>query len=139
MAFAQPLRRTLLKIYSRFFEDDDPPEALKALAEPEEFRGDRLLVVGGGDSAVEAALALSEEPGTRVRVSYRRDSFNRIKPGNRSRLREALEGESLEVHWSTTVARIEPTRVWLAPNGTEPYALDNDQVLVFGKTDDLKG
>jgi len=103
-----------------------------ALAEPEAFHGDRVLVVGGGDSAIEAALTISEVPGTKVRISYRRDAFGRIKPGNRARLDAALASGTIEVLWSTNVSRIEADRVWLAGNGSsDSFPLDNDQVLIF--------
>jgi thioredoxin reductase (NADPH) len=103
-----------------------------ALAEPEAFTGDRVLVVGGGDSAVEAALALGEQRGTKVRISYRGDRFRRIKPANRDRVEEAIGHGSLEVLWSTVVHRIGAEEVWLdgdASNG--PRAIANDQVLIF--------
>ena len=112
---------------------EDLPNVQYALAEPEAFRGDRVLVVGGGDSAVEAALSLSEEPGTNVRVSYRRDQFSRIKPANRSRIEDAIRDGSVEVHWSTSVSRIEPEMVWLESDGagSRSRTLVNDQVLIF--------
>lgn len=110
---------------------EDLPNVQYALAEPESFRGDRILVVGGGDSAVEAGMALAEQPGNTVRISYRRDRFNRIKPGNRTRVEEALRRGRIEVHWSTAVERIESGRIWLAPEGAPAYALDNDQVFIF--------
>jgi len=104
-----------------------------ALAEPDAFSGDRVLVVGGGDSAIEAALSLAEMRGTKVRISYRRDAFGRIKPGNRTRVDAALASGALEVHWSTQVSRIEPERVWLTGHGSGEAArpIDNDQVLIF--------
>jgi thioredoxin reductase (NADPH) len=102
-----------------------------ALAEAEAFAGDRLLVVGGGDSAVEAALALSQEPDTDVRISYRRESFNRIKPGNRTRLERALQDGSVDILWRTNVTRIEPDRVRIAEEGGREYEVPNDQVLIF--------
>ena len=109
---------------------EEAPNVQYALAEPESFQGDRILVVGGGDSAVEAAVALAEQPDNRVRVSYRRDKFGRIKPGNRARVTAALQRGLLEVHWSTNVARIDEDRVWLRGDSSE-YALENDQVFVF--------
>lgn len=102
-----------------------------ALAEPESFQGDRILVVGGGDSAVEAAMALADQPGNRVRISYRRDKFGRIKPANRERVGDALQRGKIEVHWSTEVARIEGDKVWLTPGDRKNYPVDNDQVFVF--------
>lgn len=104
-----------------------------ALAEPEAFRGDRVLVVGGGDSAIEAALSLSEEAGTKVRISYRGDRFGRIKPGNRARIEAALERGAIEVLWSTNLAGIERGKVWLKHGASRADAqpLDNDQVLIF--------
>jgi len=104
-----------------------------ALAEPEEFGGDRVLVVGGGDSAVEAALAISEVPGAEVRISYRRDQFSRIKPDNRTRVESAMGNGDLEVHWSTHLTRIERDIVWLenGKSAAEARPLLNDQVLIF--------
>jgi thioredoxin reductase len=101
------------------------------LAEPESFEGDNILVVGGGDSAVEAAVALAEQPGNKVMMSYRRDQFSRIKPKNRQHIDEAVRSGTVEVHWSTDVAKIEPDIVWLKRASADPFALLNDQVFVF--------
>ena len=49
------------------------------LLDPRQYRGRKVLVVGGGDSALEAAVSLSEEPGTEVTLSYRGTAFNRVK------------------------------------------------------------
>jgi thioredoxin reductase/NAD-dependent dihydropyrimidine dehydrogenase PreA subunit len=110
---------------------EDLPNVQYALAEPESFQGDRILVVGGGDSAVEAAVALSEQPRNAVRVSYRRDRFSRVKPKNRMHLEEALRRGRIEVHWSTALQRIEPSRIWLSAEDASAYPLDNDQVFIF--------
>lgn len=110
---------------------EESPNVQYALAEPEAFEGDRILVVGGGDSAVEAALALSEQNSTEVRLSYRRDAFSRIKPGNRQRIDTALGQGRVEIHWSTTVSEVRNDAVVLTSGGSEPYELPTDQVFVF--------
>jgi len=102
-----------------------------ALAEPDAFAGDRVLVVGGGDSAVEAALAIADEPDTEVSISYRRDSFNRIKPGNRSRIERAVHDGVIDIRWGTNVSRIDADRVWLSDEAGGSHELPNDQVLIF--------
>lgn len=107
------------------------PKVSYALAEPEAYEGDRIVVVGGGDSAIEAAMALSEARETKVAVSYRRDRFNRIKPGNRERVEAAIAAGQLDVHWSTSVRSIEPDRIWLSSDSNDAYPLENDQLFVF--------
>ena len=109
---------------------EDGSNVQYALAEPESFQGDRILVVGGGDSAVEAAVALAEQPQNQVRLSYRKDRFGRIKPGNRDKIGHALDKGLLEVHWETTVSRIEGDQVWLTGSASE-YAVASDQVFIF--------
>jgi thioredoxin reductase len=109
---------------------EEAPNVSYALLEPESYRGDRVLVVGGGDSAVEAALALSGEPGTDVRLSYRRDNFSRIKEGNRTRLETAESEDRIRVHRATEVDMIGRSEVVLRGDfGTEP--IPNDQVFIF--------
>jgi thioredoxin reductase (NADPH) len=109
---------------------EEGANVLYALAEPEAYQGDQILVVGGGDSAVEAAVALAEQPNNTVRMSYRGDRFGRIKPGNRERIGHALDRGLLEVHWETNVSRIEGDKVWLKGKSRE-FSLPNDQVFIF--------
>ncbi|MEJ2216632.1 MAG: NAD(P)-binding domain-containing protein [Gemmatimonadota bacterium] len=102
-----------------------------SLREPEAYSGDRILVVGGGDSAVEAALALSEQAGNEVRVSYRRTAFSRIKPANHDRVESALAAGRIEVLWETQPAEIRPARVLLSGARHDSLEVPADQVFVF--------
>jgi putative YpdA family bacillithiol system oxidoreductase len=109
---------------------EDLPTVTYKLIEPEQYRGKRMLVVGGGDSAVEAAVALGNERGTRVTLSYRRDAFSRIKPDNRRRIEAAGESGSVDIRFGTEVRQIRSDRVVLeADNATEE--IDNDYTLVL--------
>src|SRR6185436_6425086 len=62
------------------------------LIEPEQYRGNKVAVFGGGDSAVETALMLAKEPGTQVTLVHRGEKFDRIKPANLELL-EAAKSE----------------------------------------------
>ena len=110
---------------------EDLPKVSYALLEPEAFRGDRLLVVGGGNSAVEAALALAEQPGNEVTLSYRRDRFSRLKPANHERITTALEAGRVRVLWSTIVREIQPDAILYADAGGAVHELANDYVMIF--------
>ena len=65
------------------------------LLEPEEISGKNIIVVGGGDSAVESALLLADQ--NHVILSYRNEVFNRIKPLNSMALNKAVAEGKLEV------------------------------------------
>jgi len=106
------------------------PKVIYSLLEPEAFQGDRVLVVGGGDSAVEAALALSDQPRNRVTISYRRDTFSRLKPKNLERVQDAIAERRISVLWSTNVVEIKPDSV-LYRNGGGVEDIPNDVVAVF--------
>lgn len=110
---------------------EDTPKVSYALQDPELFEEDEILIVGGGDSAVEAALALAEQRGTRVHVSYRKDRFSRIKPGNRERIEQAVADGRLDIHWKTNVTSIHPDRVTMEADGGYSMELPNDYVFVF--------
>jgi thioredoxin reductase len=81
------------------------------LIDPQQYRGMHVAVVGGGDSAIEAALACSGEAGTTVTLSYRGTAFNRIKPGNRTRLAEAESKNRINVMLESDVMEIKPESI----------------------------
>jgi thioredoxin reductase (NADPH) len=100
------------------------------LIEPEQYRGARCLVVGGGDSAVESALLLAREPGTRVTIAHRGAAFDRCKPDNFEALEAQRLAGAIDVRLSTAPTEILPAEVVLrGPGGVDRIA--NDFVLVF--------
>lgn len=99
------------------------------IVEMEAFAGRRVLVVGGGDSAVESAVGLSNQPGTTVTLSYRGGSFHRVKDRNRARLEKAVAGGSPRLLLNSRVIRIDEGRALLEAGGLE-IDLPLDDVIV---------
>ena len=99
------------------------------LVDPQQYRNKKILVVGGGDSALEAALSLADEPGVEVCLSYRGDAFNRVKAKNRLAVSNAVAQKLLRLEMGSQIAEISATMVKLnTANGTED--LDNDAIIV---------
>ncbi len=99
------------------------------LIDPEQYRGQHVLVVGGGDSALEAAASLADEPGTTVTLSYRGDAFQRAKTRNRERVAQAEADGRLTVMLGSQVQSVGPDRVDLTWNDRQ-YVIRNDTVIV---------
>ncbi|MFQ5500342.1 MAG: NAD(P)-binding domain-containing protein, partial [Candidatus Zixiibacteriota bacterium] len=100
------------------------------LLDPEQFRNMKILVVGGGDSAIEAALTLSEEDGTEVSLSYRKPMFSRIKEKNQQRIDQAIEQGRVRTYFESQAKEITPTEVVLS-HGDKELTLPNDFVFVL--------
>jgi len=107
------------------------------LIEADSYQNKHLLVVGGGDSAIEAALALSRSGTNRVTLSYRGDSFQRARERNRQFLDTALKSEKIQVRRRSEVAEIRPDSVQLNAEGSQ-LELPNDYtiILVGGESPD---
>jgi len=111
---------------------EDQPKVLYRLIDPAALSGQRVLVVGGGDSAAEAALMLADTPDTEVTLSYRRDGLTRPKPSNVAQVREAIAAGRVRALMPSEVTRIDPHEVTLQVAGQpEPVGLANDTVLVM--------
>lgn len=108
---------------------EDLPKVMYRLIDPEQFRGQCVLVVGGGDSALEAAASLAEEPGTTVTLSYRSDAFGRAKTKNRNRVDDARAKKRLEVILNSQVTRIGRDDVELDCKGRR-LVRRNDAIII---------
>jgi len=115
-------------------EGEDLEKVAYRLVDAGLYRDRRVLVVGGGDSAVEAALALAVQPGNRVTLSYRKDAFFRVKPRNRDKLEVAADGLRVTVMLGSRVEAITPEAVRLrvkSDQGELSRILGNDFVFIF--------
>ena len=108
---------------------EELPKVVYRLVDPEQYRQQHVLVVGGGDSAIEAAVAIAGEAGTTVTLSYRSEAFGRIKEKNRERLAGAERSGRLTVRLASNVSRIEAAEVQLEVKG-EIVRLVNDAIIV---------
>ncbi len=114
---------------------EDLPKVAYNLIDAQSYQDRDLLVVGGGDSAIEAALALSEQPENRVTLSYRSSAFSRLKAKNERRIGEATADGSIQVIFDSQVQEITPTDVTLKVKGEggaqEEWILPNDEVFIM--------
>jgi thioredoxin reductase len=108
---------------------EDMPHVVYRLVDPQQYAGLRVLVVGGGDSALEAAATLAEETTARVALAYRGDALGRAKPRNRERIARAVESAALRLLLSTEVLQIEAQGVLLQKDGRQ-RSLANDAVII---------
>jgi thioredoxin reductase len=98
------------------------------LIDPEQYAGQQVLVVGGGDSALEAAASIAEAGGTVV-LSYRGAEFDRAKARNRERIQAAANGGCLRVLMKSNVKKIEAQAVTIEADG-ELIEVRNDAIIV---------
>lgn len=108
---------------------EEQSKVVYRLADPAQYRGKRVLVVGGGDSALEAAADLAEQPGTHVALSYRGGSFSRAKAKNRLRIESSARNGRIDVLLRSQVKSIEPHLVELEIDGAHKR-IANDAVVV---------
>ena len=100
------------------------------LLEPRVFAGKHVLVVGGGNSAVESALLLVKDGGcASVTISYRRTKFARCRGDNRAAIEAAIAEGTMQALLPSEVQRIDPDAVTLRVAG-ERRVIRNDAVIV---------
>jgi thioredoxin reductase len=108
---------------------EDLDKVFYDVAEMEEFAGRRVLVVGGGDSAIETALGVANQPGATVHLSYRGADFARAKERNRAKLEAQVHRGTIALLLRSEVREIRPEVVVLDVAG-ETAILPNDDVVI---------
>lgn len=110
---------------------EDSEKVFYRLLEPELIHDKDILVVGGGDSAVESAMLLADE-GNRVTISYRNETFSRLKPKNLERINEYIKKRKIKPLFNSNVQEILSSKVIIKIN-ERPEALEikNDLAYIF--------
>jgi thioredoxin reductase (NADPH) len=109
---------------------EDLPKVMYRLIEADHYTNKNILVVGGGDSAVEAAMGLAMQKGNQVTLSYRKHEFSRIKERNTRRLESVLRTGRLRAVFNSMPVEFTEDRVLLEVAG-EIQEIPNDFVWIF--------
>jgi thioredoxin reductase (NADPH) len=109
---------------------EELPKVMYRLIEADHYVNKRILVVGGGDSAIEAAMGLAHQVGNQVTLSYRKDAFTRIKERNSQRIQECMRKGKLKVIFNSCPVEFKQDSVVLEAEG-KPQVIPNDYVWIF--------
>src|SRR6202521_757110 len=96
---------------------EELPKVMYRLIEADHYVNKKILVVGGGDSAIEAAMGLSHQVGNNVTLSYRKECFTRLKDRNEKRIQECIQKGKLNVIFNSTPLEFKQSSVVLDVNG----------------------
>jgi len=111
-------------------QGEDMPKVMYRLMEADHYTNKNILVVGGGDSAVEAAMGLANQPGNKVTLSYRKDGFSRIKERNVRRIEEWIRKGKVNAVFNSAPVEFKPGAVVLDVKGRREE-ISNDFVWIF--------
>ncbi len=126
-------------------------KVMYSLIEADHYKNNHILVVGGGDSAIEAAMGLAHQKGNTVTLSYRKDVFSRLKERNNQRIRECMRtgkvtvifnSEPLEIREKSVILKVQGGKrelpndyVWVFAGGTPPNAFLQKIGVQIGRVD----
>jgi thioredoxin reductase (NADPH) len=109
---------------------EELPKVMYRLIEADHYVNKKILVVGGGDSAIEAAMGLAHQSGNQVTLSYRQERFNRIKERNAKRMEDCIRAEKVKVLFQSSPVEFKPDTVLLDVDG-QSQEIPNDFVWIF--------
>lgn len=110
---------------------EDHSKVMYRLLDALSYQGKKILVVGGGDSAAEAAIGLSRQSSNEVWLSYRKDKLVRLKKKNLDAIEPLIERGRIRAILGSNVTGISPDQVQLTTGSGEILGVDNDYVFVF--------
>jgi thioredoxin reductase (NADPH) len=108
---------------------EEQSKVVYRLIDPEQYGGQHVLVVGGGDSALEAAGSIATQTNAKVTLSYRSEAFSRAKPKNRERVDAAEQSGNLKIMLKSKVLEIGPDFADLEWKGKK-RRIKNEAVIV---------
>lgn len=108
---------------------EELPKVAYRLIDPAQYQNARVLVVGGGDSAVEAAIQLAKETNAKVTLSYRGEALARCREANRAQFNELVSAGRIKALLPSEVQQISENKVVLK-SGQKQGAIANDFVIV---------
>jgi thioredoxin reductase (NADPH) len=109
---------------------EELPKVMYRLLEADHYINKNILVVGGGDSAIEAAMGLAHQHGNKVTLSYRKPAFSRIKERNVQRMDECMKSGKVRVAFNSMPLEFKQETVILNVNGSLEE-IPNDFVWIF--------
>jgi putative YpdA family bacillithiol system oxidoreductase len=109
---------------------EELPKVAYQLVDAQSYSHQNILVVGGGDSAVEAAVGLARQKGNKVTISYRKPKFFRIKKKNEDNLNELLKQKRINPVFESNVLQVNEKSVKLQTK-EDIFEIPNDYVFVF--------
>ncbi|MBI3475111.1 MAG: NAD(P)-binding domain-containing protein [Acidobacteria bacterium] len=111
-------------------QGEEQGKVMYRLIEADHYVNKKILIVGGGDSAVEAAMGLANQSGNKVTLCYRSAQFSRIKERNSKRIADCMRSGKVEVLFNTNPVEFKVDSVLLDVQG-EKRELPNDFVWIF--------
>ena len=111
-------------------EGEELSKVAYQLIDTEGYQNKHILVVGGGDSAVEAAVGLGQQTGNTVTLSYRKQNFTRIKTRNEEQIVKAQKNGWINILYESDLKSIQEKQVSIQTSDKQ-IALENDYVFIF--------